>query len=214
MKRYLVIVSVIVVIVFACKKEKESPDPQNITPTVDLSWTQSERDSILFGDTATAMRIFKTTWLPDSLVLRKQSIDVVPDTNDVVLMTLVRRMLKAMIASGGVGIAAPQVGINRNIFWVKRQDKIGRPNEVYLNLKIVMTSSIIVNFNGDGCLSIPGISGKTQRWRAVGIEYDKLDGSHVSEVVDGYTSTQFTAICFQHEYDHLKGILFVDRIVP
>ena len=214
MKRLLFPVFVVVVMVFACKKDKETPAPQDNTPVVDLSWKQAEMDSIMAGDTATAMRIFKTTWQPDSLILRKQSIDVKPDTNDIVLMTLIRRMNKAMVSAGGVGIAAPQVGINRNIVWVKRQDKIGRPNEVYLNLKIVMTSSIIVNFSGDGCLSIPGISGKTERWRAVGIEYDKIDGTHVSEVVDGYTSSQFTAICFQHEYDHLRGILFIDRIVP
>lgn len=209
MKKLLLLLLVPSFLLLSCKKDKE-----NTYPVSDLSWTQQERDTILSGDTTLALRIYLTTNLLDSMVLRSMCFNVIPDTNDVVLMTLIRRMQKAMIAAGGVGIAAPQVGIRRNIVWVKRQDKPGRPNEVYLNPKIVMTSVLKINFNGDGCLSVPGISGKTDRFRVVGIEYDKIDGTHVSEVVDGYTSTQFTAICFQHEIDHLNGILFVDRIVP
>ena len=197
----------------ACKKDKETPVDDTNTPVPSLAWTQAEMDTIQYGDTSLAMRVYLTTNLADSLLLRKTSRNVVPDSNDVVLTTLIKRMYKAMIDEGGVGIAAPQVGINRNICWVRRQDKVGKPYEVYLNPKIVMTSELTINFNGDGCLSIPGITGKTLRWRAVGIEYDLLDGTHHSEVVDGYTSMQFTAVCFQHEIDHLNGILFVDRIV-
>lgn len=196
----------------SCKKEKETTEDE-ITPVPSLAWTQMEKDSIQFGDTTQMMRVYLTTSLQDSMVLRKKSMNVIPDTNDVVLMTLVRRMKKAMLAESGVGIAAPQVGINRNIIWVKRQDKAGKPNEVYLNAKIIMTSELTINFNGDGCLSVPNLSGKTLRWRAVGVEYDLLDGTHHQEVVDGYTAQQFTAVCFQHEIDHLNGILFVDRIV-
>ncbi len=208
MKKLLLLLLVPSFLLLSCKKDKE-----NTNPVSDLSWSQQERDTILSGDTTLALRIYLTTNLLDSMVLRSMCFNVFPDTNDVVLMTLISRMQKAMIAVGGVGIAAPQVGIRRNICWVKRQDKPGRPNEVYLNPKITMTSVLKIGFIGDGCLSVPGISGKTDRFRAVGIEYDKIDGTHVSEVVDGYTSSQFTAICFQHEIDHLSGILFVDRII-
>ena len=214
MKNLFLFLGLALLLIASCKKEEEQPV---ITPTntIDLSWTQSERDTIMAGDTSLGLRIYLTTNYADSLVLRKQSINVVPDSNDVVLMTLINRMYDAMIAGGGVGIAAPQVGINRNISWVKRQDKPGRPNECYINLKISMTSILEINFLNDGCLSVPvPASGKTKRFRAVGIEYDLLDGTHVSEVVDGYTSTQFTAVCFQHEIDHLNGILYIDRIVP
>jgi len=214
MRKLVLILILPLFVVLSCKKEKETTynPPANV---VDLSWSQSERDSIMAGDTSLALRIYLTTSYADSLVLRKQSKNVVPDSNDVVLQTLINRMYDAMISTGGVGIAAPQVGINRNIAWVKRQDKPGRPNECYINLKISMTSIIEINFLNDGCLSVPvPASGKTKRFRAVGIEYDLLDGTHVSEVVDGYTSTQFTAVCFQHEIDHLNGILYIDRIVP
>lgn len=215
MKHFLLFFALFIVFSVSCKKDKEEPAPTNNTPVEDLSWTQKERDTIMAGDTSAMLRVYLTTSLQDSLVLRASSKNVKVDSNDVVLMTLINRMYKAMIAEGGVGIAAPQVGINRNIIWVKRQDKPGRPNEVYLNPKIVMTSVLKTNFLSDGCLSVPiPASGKTERWRAVGIEYDLLDGTHVSEVVDGYTSSQFTAICFQHEIDHLNGILYIDRIVP
>jgi len=183
--------------------------PVTIDP---LAFTGQEIDSIMNQADSVPMRIFLTTIYTDSLILRKQSIDVRPDSNDVVLMTLIKRMRAALATTSGVGIAAPQVGINRNIIWVKRLDKPGKPFEVYLNPKIVMTSSNTVLFNGDGCLSVPGVTGRTLRWAAVGIEYDLLDGSHHSEVVQGTSSTNFTAVIFQHEIDHLNGILFIDRI--
>lgn len=178
-----------------------------------LAFTPSEVDTIMALPDTTPMRILLITNYQDSLILRKQSIDVRPDSNDIVLMTLIRRMKKALDQTTGVGIAAPQVGINRNIIWVKRLDKPGKPFEVYLNPKIVMTSQATVQFNGDGCLSVPGITGKTLRWAAIGIEYDLLDGSHHTEVVQGTSIQNFTAVIFQHEIDHLNGILFIDRIV-
>lgn len=176
-------------------------------------FTQKEIDSIMSGNDDDKMRILLITNYEDSLILRKKSIDVYPDSNNIVLRRLINRMKKTLDVSGGVGIAAPQVGINRNIIWVKRMDKPGQPFEVYLNPKIVLTTQNTIQFNGDGCLSIPGQSGKTIRWPSIGIEYDLLDGKHYSEVVYGYQAYQFTAVIFQHEIDHLNGILFIDRLV-
>jgi peptide deformylase len=177
-----------------------------------LAFTGQEIDSIM-ADTV-AMRIYLTSNFQDSLVLRKTSIDVRPDASNPVLVRVINRMRKTLAASsGGVGIAAPQIGINRNIILVKRQDKIGTPVEAYLNPKIVMTSDSIINFAGDGCLSIPGVSKTTRRYTAVGIEYDLLNGTHKSEVIFGYSGTKFTAVIFQHEIDHLNGILFIDRAI-
>ncbi len=212
MKRFYFLI-LIIVLLFSCKKEETSVATPNEVVKPSLEWTKMEKDSILYGDTSLAMRVYLTTNYADSLVLRKTSIDVVVDSTDLYLNTLIKRMKKAMLDEGGVGIAAPQLGINRNIIWVKRLDKVGKPYEIYLNAKIVMTSELMINFNGDGCLSVPNVTGKTLRYRAVGVEYDLLDGSHHKEVVDGYTSTQFTAVIFQHEIDHLNGILFIDRIV-
>ena len=176
-----------------------------------LAFTGQEIDSIMAAPDSVPMRIFLTTNYTDSLVLRKTSIDVRPDSNDVVLVTLINRLRKALGTTTGVGIAAPQVGINRNIIWVKRMDKPGKPIEVYLNPKITSTSSKIINFAYDGCLSVPVLSGTTVRYSAVNIEYDLLDGSHHTEVIEGYIPSNFTAVIFQHEIDHLSGILFFDR---
>ncbi|MCX7862371.1 MAG: peptide deformylase [Bacteroidales bacterium] len=185
-----------------------------ILPTTQdpLAFTGQEIDSIMAKPDSIAMRILLTTNYQDSLILRKQSINVRPDSNDIVLKTLIKRMKKALDATSGVGIAAPQVGINRNVIWVKRLDRPGQPFEVYLNPKIVMTSQNTILFNGDGCLSIPGITGRTRRFSAIGIEYDLLDGTHKTEVVQGTTMSNFTSVIFQHEIDHLNGILFIDRI--
>lgn len=177
-----------------------------------LAFTGMEIDSIMFAPDSLPMRIYLVTNLSDSLVLRKSSIDVRPDSTNSVLVSLINRMRKSLAASnGGVGIAAPQVGINRNIILVKRLDKVGKPVEVYLNPRIIMTSDKIINFGGDGCLSIPGLYKTTVRYAAVGIEYDLLNGTHHTEVVEGYAGTNFTAVIFQHEIDHLSGILFIDR---
>ncbi len=177
-----------------------------------LAFTGIEIDSIMFAPDSLPMRIYLVTNLSDSLVLRKSSIDVRPDSTNTVLVSLINRMKKTLAAtSGGVGIAAPQVGINRNIILVKRLDKVGKPVEVYLNPHIVITSDKIINFAGDGCLSIPGVYKTTVRYAAVGIEYDMLNGTHKTEVVEGYSGSNFTAIIFQHEIDHLNGILFIDR---
>lgn len=177
-----------------------------------LAFTGMEIDSIMFASDTLPMRIYLVTNYSDSLVLRKSSIDVRPDSTNTILVSLINRMRKSLAASsGGVGIAAPQVGINRNIILVKRLDKVGKPVEVYLNPRIVMTSDKIINFAGDGCLSIPGVYKTTVRFAAVGIEYDLLNGTHKTEVVEGYSGNNFTAVIFQHEIDHINGILFLDR---
>lgn len=195
---------------FQCKKDQLIPLSQ---PPDTLSFTPIEKDSILKGDTNDLMRILTIFDYEDSLVLRKESHEVRPDPNDTVLYRLARRMYYTLKATGnGVGIAGPQVGINRDIIWVERLDKTGKPFECYLNPKITLYSNKPIIFIGDGCLSIPGQYGNTHRFSAVVIDYDKLDGTHHSELVEGYSGSNFTAVIFQHEIDHLFGILFIDRL--
>ena len=108
----------------------------------------------------------------------------------------------------GVGIAAPQVGVSRNVIAVQRLDKEGEPFEVYPNIRITA-------FRGEqeagreGCLSIPGRRGNVLRWRDIDICYTSLaSGRDTTERIQG-----FTAVIFQHETDHLKGILYTDKLV-
>jgi len=229
----LILFSVTAIFLENCKKPEINsaynnstgrPDQNQGNTSVDsLAFTQEEIDLIMEGDSADLMRVLTIhtitgtdtiTNLEDSLFLRQTAKDVKVDSTDEVLIRLINRMLTTVNdpAHPGVGIAAPQVGIDRNIIWVQRRDLTGRPFEVFLNPKIVGYSTKDIVFNGDGCLSIPGLTGRTDRYSSVCVEYDKLDGSHHTDVFEGYIGLNFTAVICQHEIDHLNGILFIDRI--
>lgn len=174
-----------------------------------LAWTQSEKDTILADSANTKMRLYTIFDYNDSLTLRKQSIDVHPDSTDEILMHLIDRLYQTVQdpSNPGVGIAAPQIGINRNVIWVQRADKPGQPFEVYLNPVIVQVSAYTVNYQ-EGCLSIPGQSGLVTRPFSLYLEYDRLDGTDTSEVI----MNQHSSVRFQHEIDHLNGILYIDYL--
>ncbi|MCC8034854.1 MAG: peptide deformylase [Rikenellaceae bacterium] len=125
---------------------------------------------------------------------------------------LVERMLATVTDpdNTGVGIAAPQVGISKRIILVQRFDKEGEPFECYLNPSIVEASPEMVE-SPEGCLSIPDVRKSVLRHRSITIEYNRpTDFGLCRETIDG-----FTAIVFQHETDHLDGILFTDKtIIP
>jgi peptide deformylase len=155
------------------------------------------------------MRVFKINNVKDSLLLRQKSEDVTIVKGDKTLKHFTDRLYATVrdSISLGVGIAAPQVGILKNIIWVQRFDKEEFPFEVYLNPKIVQYSQQ-KQTRAEGCLSIPNRR-ETLNCRAYAIllEYDTLDGEHKTEMVE-----DFTAIIFQHEIDHLNGILYIDLI--
>jgi peptide deformylase len=164
---------------------------------------------VLSGDASEPMRVFLTTQYEDSLLLRSQSRPVLVDAEDSVLQHFISRLYATVTdsASLGVGIAAPQVGLLRQIIWVQRFDKIGFPWEVFLNPRIAQFTKKKQPCR-EGCLSIPDRMDTTQtRAYAIMIEYDRLDGTHVVELVE-----DFTAVIFQHEIDHLNGIIFLDHL--
>lgn len=103
----------------------------------------------------------------------------------------------------GVGIAGPQVGLNRRVVAVQRFDKEGEPFEVYPNISIVWASDSLA-FGPEGCLSVPDHRGDVARSTEIVIEYGI---PAVRDTVNG-----FTAVIFQHEIDHLDGVLYIDRL--
>lgn len=106
----------------------------------------------------------------------------------------------------GVGIAGPQVGLGRRIVAVQRFDKEGEPFEVYPNIRIDSLFGA-VTLSTEGCLSVPDLRGYVPRREGAVISYtDPETLTRVSETV-----RDFTAIIFQHECDHLDGILYTDR---
>ena len=174
-----------------------------------VSFAAGQTALIMAADTTVPMRVFKITQYEDSLLLREDSQPVRPDPDDPVLQRFVKRLYRTVTdsASLGVGIAAPQVGILRDIIWVQRFDKEGFPFEVYLN-PVIRQYTDLKQPCPEGCLSIPNRRDTTtNRAYAILLEYDRLDGSHQVEMVEN-----FTAVIFQHEIDHLRGMLFIDHL--
>lgn len=144
-------------------------------------------------------------------VLRTKCADV--DSNSSDLQQFIDRLKVTLVEEQGVGIAAPQVGISRNLFLFVRIDKPGEPVEVAINPRIVNHPDETVCFEGDGCLSIPGISGNSVRYPWIDVEYTNEHGKRVKERLEGYSRLgNFVAVIFQHEYDHLQGVLFTDKL--
>ena len=155
------------------------------------------------------MRIYKITNKKDSILLRTKSTYIKPNPNNPILQTLVKRLYATVrdSMSLGVGIAAPQVGILKNIIWVQRFDKENFPFEVYLNPKIISYSDKKQSIR-EGCLSIPNRTDTlNSRSFSITIEYDNMKGEHKTETVESFTS-----VIFQHEIDHLNGILYLDHL--
>ena len=202
--------SILIILAFGissihCKKENSGKSPSD-----SLAFTDLERSLIKNNSQDSMMRVLNLFVYNDSLILRKTSRNVsFEDT--VTLFYLKNRMLKTVNnpLNPGIGIAAPQVGINRRICWVLRYDKNFRhpPFEAYYNIRITGLSDTLKS-RPDGCLSIPGVSANSLRAIWVSIEYQKPDGSIVREKI----IHQQTAHIFEHEIDHLDGIVFLDRL--
>lgn len=169
--------------------------------------TKDERDFILTADSTQMFKVIQITEPNEFTILKAVSTDVNP--KDKLLPIIAKRMYLAMRnpENPGIGIAAPQVGINRNLFWVQRFDKPGEPFEFYVNPKIVWRSELLRK-GMEGCLSIPEDRGDVYRNYTIKITYFDLKGNYKEEMIEG-----FTAVVFQHEADHLNGILFTDRII-
>ena len=151
--------------------------------------------------------LYVTTLWQDSTILRTPSTNLSHrELQSAVLQTLEAKMLRTVMdpSQDGVGIAAPQVGINRRVVWVQRLDKEGEPFECYENIQIdsLFGETVLLE---EGCLSVPPLRGRVPRSSGVVVSYLR-DGKRVTETVEGYT-----ARIFQHECDHLDGILYIDR---
>lgn len=196
----------ILYIVFTCTLISNCSSSKNIK---DTNFSKEAIQLITSADSLTPMRVYKITHKADSLLLRKKSSYVKANPKDLVLQRFVKRLYTTVTDSMsiGVGIAAPQVGILKNIIWVQRLDKDNLPFEVYLNPKIMNYSEKKQRVT-EGCLSIPNRSETlNSRVQSITIEYDTMNTEHKTETIEGFTS-----VIFQHEIDHLNGILYLDHL--
>ena len=173
------------------------------------SFATSQKELIHSDKKNKPMRIWLITNKEDSILLRTKSEPIDLNTEKETTQLLADRLLASVQdpKNAGVGIAAPQVGILKQMIVVQRFDKKGTPFETYIN-PIIRQYSTKTQFCLEGCLSIPEKMDTTKnRAYAILLEYDKLDGTHEIEMVEA-----FTAVIFQHEIDHLNGILFTDHL--
>jgi peptide deformylase len=142
----------------------------------------------------------------------RQMAQSVENPQDPALQDLIDELLETLTQSGGVGIAAPQVGLPLQLMIVASHPTPRYPHApdmsplALLNPQIV-DRSIEVEKGWEGCLSVPGIRGLVPRYLSVAVEYLDRHGSPQKQVFH-----DFVARIIQHEYDHLKGIVFVDRV--
>lgn len=171
------------------------------------------------------MRVLKIDNPEDLLVLRAQSRNL---SSKALLSEDYALLCSKMIATvthpseDGVGIAGPQVGLNRRVVAVQRFDKKGEPFEVYPNISIVWASDSL-SLGTEGCLSVPDRRGEVLRSGEIVVEYADIAAlsgicDPKADIADGKipmvrdTVRDFTAVIFQHEIDHLDGILYIDRL--
>lgn len=166
-----------------------------------------ERTVITMSDSV--MYVFNVNDYRDSVELRYSSKDLSGEDLQSDLFEMLSRKMLATVRSpqqGGVGLAAPQVGLLRRVVAVQRLDQPDEPFVIYPNIRIVEHLGDTVR-GPEGCLSVPGRRGIVPRSEGVIISWtDPKTLQTVTEEVHG-----FTAIIFQHEIDHLDGILYTER---
>lgn len=184
------------------------------------------------GFPAGTLRVLTISDPADNAVLRAPSCDF---SADALLSGEYEKLCSLMVATvthpsqDGVGIAGPQVGLNRRVVAVQRFDKepvewggkSDYPFEVYPNIRIVNASDSLA-YGPEGCLSVPDRREEVLRSQEIVIEYADMEALKSACSLSGRagkdipmrrdTVKGFTAVIFQHETDHLDGILYIDRL--
>jgi peptide deformylase len=156
------------------------------------------------------MTLRKIVTLPEAVLRRKAHAVMKIDKS---LHTLIDDMVETMREAPGVGLAAPQIGLSERIIVVEYferaedEEKEDAPKKVWavLNPEIIKASEEKL-MGVEGCLSIPGLVGEVERHAAVQIKGMNRHGKPMKIKAEGWL-----ARIFQHEIDHLNGVLFTDR---
>ncbi len=145
-------------------------------------------------------------------VLRKKSLSIPRDYPQ--LQQLIKDMYETMYSAKGVGLAAPQIGKDIRLF-IMDTIQLDKKNEIATGIKRVFINAELLDESGDpwlyeeGCLSLPDIHVEIERKPVIRIRYFDQDWNEHTETFDSVN-----ARVIQHEYDHIEGILFIDRLKP
>jgi peptide deformylase len=143
------------------------------------------------------------------LRLRSEEVDLASSKE---IQSLAQELLAITKAVDGVGISAPQIGKNIRLSIIASNPNRRYPNAPYMRPTVVINPKIILRSktrskDWEGCLSVPGIRALVPRYDEIKVEYINLKGKLVQSKFSG-----FIARVFQHEYDHLEGLVFLDRV--
>ena len=152
------------------------------------------------------MAVKKILLYPDpALLMRSAKINIF-DKN---LVNLSKDLIDTMYDADGVGLAAPQIGINKRIFVMDcSSENEEKDCRIVINPEIEDASEELGSYK-EGCLSIPGITEEISRPKVIKVLYQDVNG-----VLQRDTYDDLWSICFQHELDHLNGKLFIDHLRP
>lgn len=156
--------------------------------------------------------MIKPVYIYGSPVLRKTATNISPDYSE--LNRLIDDMFETMYHSDGIGLAAPQIGLSKRLFLIdaspleEEHPEMKNFKKVFINAHIIERSGSNLAYN-EGCLSIPNIREDIQRPESILIKYVDENFEPHEERFEG-----IAARIIQHEYDHLDGILFTDRVSP
>jgi peptide deformylase len=125
---------------------------------------------------------------------------------------LVKNLFDTLAVEGGIGLAAPQIGVLQRVFIISTEPLADDDPSVESFKRVVFNPVIIevseeTSLYNEGCLSIPELYEMVERPKSIRVKYLDEEMNEVTRKIDG-----IEARIFQHEYDHLEGILFVDRI--
>lgn len=120
---------------------------------------------------------------------------------------LIANMLETMYQAPGIGLAAPQVGVNARLLVMDCADKDATPEPMVMINPEIVAASEALNVHEEGCLSIPEQYADVKRPAEVTVRWTTPEGGGAEAAFDGLWAT-----CVQHEIDHLNGVLFIDHI--
>ena len=133
--------------------------------------------------------------------LRNKSVDVEKHEN---MRGVVDNMVETMYAHQGVGLAAPQVGIRKNLIIFDPSDDMSKLTAMVNPIIKAKDGEVYTN---EECLSVPNMKARIKRSKNIKVRYRNLGGDTITKDFSGFES-----ICIQHEIDHLKGKLIIDYI--
>ena len=158
------------------------------------------------------MSVREVTTVGDPILRRRASEMLIEELHAPETQRLIDDLIETRRAAGGAGLAATQIGELKRIAVVEVDEHTRYPYKPLVPLAVIVNpviepvsdEQLIIN---EGCLSVPGLRGDVERHARIRVHYLDREGERHEQLVEG-----LTAGTFQHETDHLDGILFLDRV--